>query len=473
MENTNKENSIKVFQFNSSYPDPKFSSVKNKDYVKYGDDNRLDKYISDLVTKSSVHASILSDIKLFTIGNGFSEPIDEELLPIYNNEMTDANFNSLFKDDINSVLNKIVGDMVLYGAWAINVRWSKDRTMIADYSYVDVTTLRRHSNGVDFWVSDDWSKNNSEMELLKGFDSSDKGKREDSSQIIYVLAPGSINRSGYALPRYFPAREMIEADQEIDNYNLNRLRNSFMANAILRFQNAPEAEQLNQIQKQLQNYFGGAKNANKTIVLTGENVSLDKFESNSTPKDYEWIQNNIYQKIMTAHGIVGDGALAGLHVGGGGISFSTDQILNEYEVFMKKVIRPNVKQIEDVFNAIAKINGYEGEEKLEIVPLSLFESANQAESNLDSNNNIVEAEVSGIPVNIDANPVSSPAAAALNGAQISSLIEIINQISAGVISRETAKPLIIAAFPDVSIELIDQILNGIRPVAPEQINEIK
>ena len=153
MENTNKENSIKVFQFNSSYPDPKFSNVKNKDYVKYGDDNRLDKYISDLVTKSSVHASILSDIKLFTIGNGFSQPIDEDLLPIYNNEMTDANFTSLFKDDINSVLNKIVGDMVLYGAWAINVRWSKDRTMISDYSYIDVTTLRRHSNGVDHWLS--------------------------------------------------------------------------------------------------------------------------------------------------------------------------------------------------------------------------------------------------------------------------------------------------------------------------------
>ena len=62
---------------------------------------------------------------------------------------------------------------------------------------------------------------------------------------------------------------------------------------------------------------------------------------------------------------------------------------------------------------------------------------------------------------------------ALNGAQVQSLVEIINQTSTGVITRETAKPLIEAAFPGVDTALIDQMLNGVRPVDPSTLAEVK
>jgi hypothetical protein len=56
--------------------------------------------------------------------------------------------------------------------------------------------------------------------------------------------------------------------------------------------------------------------------------------------------------------------------------------------------------------------------------------------------------------------------AALNGAQVTSLVNIINQVSLGVITKETARPLLKAAFPAVSDDRIAQMLNGIKAVDP-------
>ena len=62
---------------------------------------------------------------------------------------------------------------------------------------------------------------------------------------------------------------------------------------------------------------------------------------------------------------------------------------------------------------------------------------------------------------------------ALNGAQVESLISIVNQVSTGVISIDTAKPLMRAAFPAMDDVLIDQMLSGIKPVEPELVSAVK
>jgi hypothetical protein len=56
--------------------------------------------------------------------------------------------------------------------------------------------------------------------------------------------------------------------------------------------------------------------------------------------------------------------------------------------------------------------------------------------------------------------------AALNGAQVASLIEVIQQISAGLIPKESAAAIIKAAFPTFDDVLISQI---IKPIS-EQSN---
>jgi HK97 family phage portal protein len=51
---------------------------------------------------------------------------------------------------------------------------------------------------------------------------------------------------------------------------------------------------------------------------------------------------------------------------------------------------------------------------------------------------------------------------ALNGAQITSLIEIVNNISSGILSKESAKQIISAAFPSFTTEQINGIVDSIK-----------
>lgn len=54
------------------------------------------------------------------------------------------------------------------------------------------------------------------------------------------------------------------------------------------------------------------------------------------------------------------------------------------------------------------------------------------------------------------------AALALNGAQVTSLVDVITQVGTGAMPKETAKPVLQAAFPAFSIELIDSIIDPIQ-----------
>lgn len=382
------QSKIETFEFKSIYPEPTYSVSKNKSWINFGTDNLLPNYIDGLIDNSPVHSSILNGTILLVNGDGFSEPIDPQLKTIFYNENTDLNFD-FNSNTMNDILPYLSKDQQTYGAFAINIRWSKDRSIIADYSYVNVSQVRIDSEGNGYWISEDWSNTRkNEPIFIHKFSSDPKVKKEYPSQLIYIKSTN--NYKYYSLPKYWSAREVIEADQELDSYNLNRLRNSFMANAVIKYNGVPEKEQKDALYKSLKNFYSGSKNASKTLVLFDNNVEIDKFDGNSTPRDYEWIQKVIYQKIMTGWGVVGKGGLFGLNISDGGVDFSTDSLLNEFTVYSKTVVRPNQKQIEDVFNKIAKINGYKGEEKLEIIPIKLFENQNQIESNLDSNNNIIE-----------------------------------------------------------------------------------
>lgn len=63
----------------------------------------------------------------------------------------------------------------------------------------------------------------------------------------------------------------------------------------------------------------------------------------------------------------------------------------------------------------------------------------------------------------DSSPTENVAAQALNGAQVTSLVEVITQVGTGAMPKDTAKPVLQAAFPAFSPELIDSIIDPIEP----------
>ena len=73
---------------------------------------------------------------------------------------------------------------------------------------------------------------------------------------------------------------------------------------------------------------------------------------------------------------------------------------------------------------------------------------------------------------VDAAPVVDIAATALNGAQVTSLLELVTQASAGTISVGTAKAVAEAAFPSFDAAILAKIFGGIV-VNPTPIGPLK
>lgn len=61
---------------------------------------------------------------------------------------------------------------------------------------------------------------------------------------------------------------------------------------------------------------------------------------------------------------------------------------------------------------------------------------------------------------------------ALNGSQVQSLIDIVNQISAGIITVETGRSLMRAAFPGMDDALIEGMLAGVKPLTAAQVASV-
>lgn len=59
-------------------------------------------------------------------------------------------------------------------------------------------------------------------------------------------------------------------------------------------------------------------------------------------------------------------------------------------------------------------------------------------------------------------PEAKEAAQALNGAQVTSLVTIVQQIGSGAVTKEVAKPMLEAAFPSFGQELIDSIVDPVQ-----------
>lgn len=71
-----------------------------------------------------------------------------------------------------------------------------------------------------------------------------------------------------------------------------------------------------------------------------------------------------------------------------------------------------------------------------------------------------------LPVDASAAPVDAVADTALNGAQVTSLVEILANVSSGALPIESAKPLILAAFPSFDDARVESMLAPLRNRAP-------
>lgn len=348
---------------------PTFTESRYLDWIKYGDDNEFPNKLQDLANRSALHNAIISSKISNTCGEGFKTDgeIDKNTQLFIDNPNPD--------EDLETLYNKIVNDYVLYGGYALNVIWSRDRKSISEVYHIDFAKIRcmkqNDKNKITTYLySKDWSNyrkaENTPLEI-PAFDI----KTKEPSQLIYVkqYRPGF---DYYPVPSYVGALSYIEIDTEIANFHLSHIKNGMTPNIILNFNNGiPSDDERKTIEKQINQKYTGTDNAGKFILTFSEDKDKAPTVTTLSPsqldKQFIALEASVLQNILSGHKIISP-MLVGIktegQLGGG------NELDNAFTLFQNSVIKPLQKNTLNVINKICKINGLQ---ELNIIPVAPLE----------------------------------------------------------------------------------------------------
>lgn len=353
---------FELIKFSSTYDDPTFEIKRNKEYINFGKDNLAPDYMESLIDQSPVHNSLVTNIASMIMGEGFLDKTSEIFL------------NENGSENLDQILYKCAFDSKLYGAFALNIIWSKDQKSIAQIEHLDVSKIRIAApdagkvKGVPYYfVSPDWKnyrKDGNEPVIYQGFS---KKYRKDASQIVYVKMEGKPN-SPYALPSYWSAREYIEMQQLIISYHLNNIRYGSSVKTLVKINGAAPSIEEKQAFSNLWKKFRGEDGHRTAIIYDAEGIEIENLDEGFSDERFQSLDKLTTERIKQAHGVTGKGYVFGLANEQGTTFNSNRDQINEFTLMHNLRIRPLQLRIEQVFSNLFG-------EKFDIIPFRLTEEA--------------------------------------------------------------------------------------------------
>lgn len=337
---------------------PAFSeSINTGGWINFGEDNDLPDYYIDLLSKSSVHSAIVKGKSQIIGGYGWEKQgLSNEALTFIKNPNN--------KESLDDILAKVSYDLETFGAFALNIIWSNDRTSISNISYISPQKLRiaapdLSSKVDDYFICDDW-KNIYVRKPVRyaGFSTVD---RSDGSQILYVkeYRPG---RYYYGEPEYICALKWIELTYEISNFHLSNMRNSYTPSLIItHISDIPDKEKMDMYYKRLARQYEGAGNAGKIITLFAPSKEkapeVTPLNTNDNDTKYIEVSKEAISGIFTGHRVTNPAIFSVKEEGG--LINNSNELLDSLEMFQSMYVKPKQLFIENIFNKLARINGIE------------------------------------------------------------------------------------------------------------------
>lgn len=352
---------LRSFEFDSigkELPQYKESVNARGGFINFGDNNLMPNYYISLTDRSPKHNAIIHQKASMIGGNGFNKiNLSNEAINFISNVAND--------EDLEEILAKISYDLEIYGAFLLNVVWSKDRSRIAEINYMNPQSMRiavpdkEYPNVEQYWISRDWSNINKESNrpvLYPGFSVRD---RSNPSQLLYCKTYQA-GKYFYGVPEYISGSRWIEMEYEISDFHLKNIKNGFAPSMFINFPTGiPTDEEMAINDKKLMRQLAGPKGGGKAFITYSETKDtapiIQPIDSNDNDSKFIELNDIITEGILGAHR-VNDPALFGLSKDTG-IFVGQTQILNSLEVFRSQYIIPKQRFIEKIFNRLARING--------------------------------------------------------------------------------------------------------------------
>ena len=345
---------------------PIFSEVLNRlDYVLYGEGNMMPQYLISRYNNSAIHKAIIISKKEQILGDGMVS---------LNNPMATVNFINE-SENVKDVFEKCALDLVLFGGFALNVIWSRDRKSIAEIYHCDFSRLRSGKINPEtdkiekYYYSADWGN-------IKKFPPTEYdafSQEEGRPSQIYYYKQYSPSQSYYPHPDYSGGLASIEIDVNIKEFHANNLKNGMMPSLWINMNNGlPGPEEQRLITRALEGQFSSVNNAGRPIISFNESKELSpeitQIQTSANDGYYQAIYDDIIRSILSAHRI-SSGELFGISTANK--LGSKDEITTHIEFVRKTVIMPYQKQLLGVFDKLVSLK-FQVPTSFEIKPMSIY-----------------------------------------------------------------------------------------------------
>jgi hypothetical protein len=430
-------NKVTSLSFRKDFQKPEEENDRTLGFVKWGKKNDYPFFLIDLYNGSAWHQGIVKTKCFYIAGSGI-EIVSGDMQAFIDNKYSDFN--------MNEISEMLAFDGELFGSFAVKGTWNREGTRVAMWENIAIDKMRTSEDERMYYLSDDWTAQNQSPEKtnLRMYPALDMNSRAGSF-IIYVKEPSKKSRKEkgvYAKPSYYGGITAIQTDVDIAKFHMYELQNGFKSGTLINMPSGyPETtEELNRIKSEIKGRTQSVEDAGEIIITFSDGKDLapevSSLNGNDLDKRYQVTEVSVQQNILVAHSVTAPN-LFGVKSEG---SFNAAESSDLFEIFKKTYVNSKQRRIEWLLNYMAELGGYIGSVKLvDVQPLASAEVVNTP--------TITATPTTGIDPTLA--PATDVSKSALNGSQITSLIDVTAQIKSGLISQDSALAIILASFPTI------------------------
>ena len=342
--------SVKIVQL-ASYTAPKIVESKSKEWVFYGENNNYYQHLIDLYNSSPTNNAAINGISQMIFGKGLDATDSTKKLEEY------AMMKSLFSNDC---VRRLAYDLKLMGQCAMQVVYDKSHKRIIEVAHFPIETLRSgkaNEEGIvdSYFYSADWATKRPSEQPLRF---SAYGTSNEEIEILMVK-PYRAGYYYYSPVDYQGGLQYAELEEEISNYHLNNIKNSFAPSMLINFNNGiPDEEERQIIENSIKQKWSGTSNAGKFILSFNDNAesqaSIETVQLSDAHNQYQFLSDESMRKIMVAHRIISP-MLLGIK-DNTGLGNNAEELKTASILFDNTVIRPFQELLLSAFDNILAFN---------------------------------------------------------------------------------------------------------------------
>jgi hypothetical protein len=337
-------------------------------YIKFGVNDDFPVILEKMLRQSPVHAGILTKKAKMVAGNDVD--YDDSFLKTNKAKQELRVFlkNCAGQNQgLHHVINHAAFQYESKGAYALYIRWSKDRAKILELKSLDVKGVRAVEPGEDGKVKEYIvrrsfgyganSVQHNEPKKIKAFDKFDKTSRE---AVLYVSNPYSGNPY-YGVPNYISAYHFISSDFAFGKHIKSTAENGFTPKVMATFvgRNMSNEQKAEEYAKLKQSFTGpdGETIIASWVKKIEDKPQIDVLDVQNLDKTIDVLSRLNDAKILTAHNVTSP-TLFGVMVSGK-LGGTGNELVSAYQIFRATETLPNREVILNGINRVLSTVDYE------------------------------------------------------------------------------------------------------------------